>query len=312
MSSFNNNICCTPARPDKKTIIPFKIKNSEKQFNKNAIVIPGGNSIIGTNSPIIPEDGEGPIRKIKINPYKISETTVTNAEFRSFVDETKYLTDAESFGWSFVFWKQIPNNVEVTLGVSGANWWRRVDGACWHAPNGPKTQENCLPDHPVVHISWNDAIAYANWAGGRLPSEGEWEHAARAGQGDVLFPWGNTEPDDDFFTPCNIWQGQFPDTNTAKDGFLTTAPVRSFSPNSWGIHNMVGNVWEWTNDAFKLGHLDNSDKENIPSFESYKIFKGGSFVCHRSYCYRYRIAARSGASPESSSSHYGFRVVWPS
>lgn len=311
MSYLKDNVCCTPIRTEKKSIVPFKITKSERQINKSAVEIPGGNSIIGTNSPLIFEDDEGPARKIKIKPYKISETTVTNSEFRSFVNATNYKTDAESFGWSFVFWKQIPGNVETTLGVSGANWWRRVDGACWSAPNGPNTQDDCLPDHPVVHISWNDAIAYANWVGGRLPSEGEWEYAARAGQGDVLFPWGNEEPNDESFTPCNIWQGQFPNINTIKDGFETTAPARSFNPNPWGIYNMVGNVWEWTNDTFKEGLLDYSSKKGSSLIQSYKLFKGGSFVCHRSYCYRYRIAARSGASSESSSSHYGFRIVWP-
>ena len=284
-----------------KTTIPliiflFALIGCEgKQSNRDFILVSGGMVDIGSKNGL---PTELPIKKYSLESFYLAAHPVTVRQFREFIQATDYVTEAEFYGDAGVF-------------SFGQKRWLLKKGAYWEYPSG-LDQQKAKNDHPVTQVSWNDAIAYTQWKGERLPTEVEWEHAARAGQGDVLFPWGNTEPDDDFFMPCNIWQGQFPYTNTAKDGFLTTAPVRSFSPNSWGIHNMVGNVWEWTNDAFKLGHLDNSDKENIPSFESYKIFKGGSFVCHRSYCYRYRIAARSGASPESSSSHYGFRVVWSS
>jgi len=166
-------------------------------------------------------------------------------------------------------------------------------------------------DHPAVHISWNDAKVYAEWAGGRLPTEAEWEHAARGGLGDVKFPWGDLEPDDHENFPCNIWQGRFPDENSGKDGYLTTAPARSFAPNGYGLYNLAGNVWEWTSDTYKVKSLKKQVKERLKHMKNYKLSKGGSFLCHKSYCFRYRIAARSGTSPDSATTHHGFRVVWP-
>lgn len=272
--------------------------------------IPGGAAMVGTNAPQIPDDGEGPIRTVTIKPFRMAVTTVTNQEFRAFVKTTGYVTEAERYGWSFVFWSQVPENIGATRAVREVEWWRRVDGACWYTPNGPETEDDCLPDHPVVHISWNDARAYAAWVGGRLPTEAEWEHAARAGQGDVRFPWGEDEPNDTDVTPCNIWQGEFPKVNTATDGFVTTAPARSFAPNPWGLYNLVGNVWEWTADPYRVRSLKRSVKERLAGMKGYKLSKGGSFLCHRSYCYRYRIAARSGTSPDSATTHHGFRVVW--
>jgi formylglycine-generating enzyme required for sulfatase activity len=189
-------------------------------------------------------------------------------------------------------------------------WWRRVDGAYWRLVNGPESEPDFHPDHPVVHVSWNDARAYAAWAGGRLPSEVEWERAARGGLGDVRFPWGDREPNDTDFQPCNIWQGVFPRTNTCKDGYATTAPARSFEPNGYGLYNMVGNVWEWTAEPFKLRSLKKTVRSHAANTKGFKLTKGGSFLCHNSYCYRYRIAARTGNSPESSTSHMGFRVVY--
>lgn len=236
---------------------------------------------------------------------------VTNAEFAVFVDATGYVTEAERFGWSFVFWSDVPDAVGMTQGVAGVEWWRRVDGANWRDINGPGTQVDVWhSDHPVVQVSWNDAAAYAAWVGGRLPTEAEWEHAARGGQGDVRFPWGNAEPDDDTFMPCNIWQGAFPDVNSGADGFATTAPVDAFAPNDFGLYNMAGNVWEWTCEPFRIRSLKKSVKQRLAGMPGYKLLKGGSFLCHRSYCYRYRIAARSGNSPDSTTTHQGFRVVW--
>ena len=276
----------------------------------HAVTIPGGAALVGTDAPQIPNDGEEPQRSVRLRAFRIGALAVTNAEFADFVAATGHVTEAERFGWSFVFWADVPENYGPTQGVVEVEWWRRVDGATWSAPNGPGTEAACLPDHPVVHVSWNDARAYCDWVGGRLPTEAEWEHAARGGLGDVRFPWGDAEPDDADFTPCNIWQGRFPEVNTGRDGFLTTAPARSFEPNGHGLYNMVGNVWEWTSEPFRIRSLKRQVKERLKGMAGFKLSKGGSFLCHRSYCYRYRIAARSGTSPDSSTTHHGFRVVW--
>ena len=161
-----------------------------------------------------------------------------------------------------------------------------------------------------MHVTWNDATAFAAWVGGRLPTETEWEHAARGGLGDVRFPWGSEEPDDTSVFPCNIWQGAFPHHNRMGDGFLGTAPARSFAPNGFGLYNMVGNVWEWTSQPFRVSSVRSRVKRLHAAKSGYKLAKGGSFLCHASYCYRYRIAARIGLSPDSSLSHQGFRLVY--
>ncbi|MCJ8336661.1 MAG: formylglycine-generating enzyme family protein, partial [Epibacterium sp.] len=184
---------------------------------------------MGTKSPHLPDDGEGPLRAARLKPFRMGAKTVTNAEFASFVEDTGYVTEAERFGWSFVFWSEVPPEIEMTQGIEGLEWWRRVDGAYWKAPRGPGSSPDA--DHPAVHISWNDARAIAAWAGATLPTEAQWEHAARGGLEDVPFPWGDAEPDDSTFCPCNIWQGEFPKVNTAVDGYLSTAPARSFAPN---------------------------------------------------------------------------------
>ena len=153
-------------------------------------------------------------------------------------------------------------------------------------------------------------MAYAAWAGGRLPTEIEWEHAARGGREDDPFPWGTEEPNDTDFFPCNIWQGRFPESNSLRDGYKTTAPARSFEPNGYGLYNVVGNVWEWTAEPFKVKSLKKHVKQRMKDMRGYKLTKGGSFLCHRSYCYRYRVAARTGNSPDSATTHMGFRVIW--
>lgn len=267
--------------------------------------------MLGTSTAQIPDDGESPLRIKQLKPFRMGTTAVTNEEFLQFVDATGYRTEAEEFGWSFVFWTDVAKDISATQGIPGIDWWRKVDGANWKDICGPGTQVYAwLPDHPAVHISWSDAVAYANWVGGRLPSEAEWEHAARGGLGDVRFPWGDLEPDDSATFPCNIWQGKFPENNTGNDGWKTTAPVRSYEPNALGLYNMSGNVWEWTSDPFKVTSLKKSVRNRLKGMRGYKLLKGGSFLCHRSYCYRYRIAARSGNSPDSTTTHQGFRVAW--
>ena len=276
----------------------------------HAVRIPGGRAFVGTDRRELADDGEGPVRRVRVLPFLIGATTVTNAEFGAFVDATGHVSEAERWGWSFVFWSDVPNSVGPTEGVIGSEWWRRVDGANWRQIHGPGTADEFHPDHPAVHMSWHDAAAYADWVGGRLPTEAEWEHAARGALGDVRFPWGNDEPDDETFLPCNIWQGRFPQHNTAGDGHVGTAPAASFAPNGYGLYNMAGNVWEWTADDFRIRSLKKQVKERLRNMKGFKLAKGGSFLCHRSYCYRYRIAARSGISPDSTAAHQGFRVAW--
>ncbi|MFV1878691.1 formylglycine-generating enzyme family protein [Nioella sp.] len=308
------NGCCAPPRQSRTTAVEQSFLDGGVHLSgvPQAVFVPGGKSLVGTDSPGIRDDGENPLRNTEVKPFRMATTVVTNAQFKSFVDATGFLTEAERFGWSFVFAAQVPANVGGTEGVAKAEWWRRVDGANWQDINGPATKSDTwFPDHPVVHVSWNDATAYARWVGGRLPSEVEWEHAARGGLGDVKFPWGDDEPDDVDFLPCNIWQGRFPTSNTAKDGFLTTAPAEHYAPNGYGLYNMVGNVWEWTSDAYRIKSLKKSVIRRLAEMKGYKLSKGGSFLCHRSYCYRYRIAARSGTSPDSTTTHHGFRVAWP-
>ncbi len=273
--------------------------------------IPGGKALLGTGTPILPDDGEGPLRQKRVAPFRIAKTAVTNAQFACFVEDTGFVTEAERIGWSFVFHRQVADGVPDTLGVQSLEWWRCVDGACWRDIDGSHLDTaRRLPDHPVVHVSWNDAQAYARWAGGRLPTEAEWEHAARGGLGDVRFPWGDEEPDDTAHFPCNIWQGRFPDQNLGLDGFLATAPAESFAPNGFGLYNMVGNVWEWTVEPFVVRSLRRQARALQQSRRGYRLLKGGSFLCHKSYCYRFRIAARSGNSPDSATTHQGLRVVW--
>lgn len=272
----------------------------------------GGFSWAGTPNPIFPNDGEGNIRKAKLKPFDIDDCAVTHARFLQFVSETNYVTDAEKLGWSFVFRGQLPeaeqkNNIGIS---SDGDWWLGVEGANWKRPLGL----NSVPPastHPVVHISWNDANAFAEWANGRLPVEIEWEHAARGGTYDVRYPWGDHEPNDtEIF--CNIWQGNFPHYNSCRDGFFGTAPVDAFRPNHVGMFNMCGNVWEWTANDFSVRSMTKRAKErnNEARLNAEKVLKGGSFLCHTSYCWRYRIAARVGRSPDSSASHIGFRVAY--
>lgn len=303
--------CCPPLRPQSAGASEpreFAAGRRDAVEPDLGIEIPGGVALVGTASPILPDDGEGPLRRKKVARFRIGMTTVTNAEFERFIRATDYISDAERLGDSLVFQGLLPKNTPPTQAVAEAPWWRLVPGANWRRPVGPKG-DDALPHHPVVHVSWNDANAYLAWAGGRLPTEAEWEHAARGGFGDVRFPWGDEEPNDTDFQPCNIWQGRFPHQNLGLDGYLGTAPAQSYEPNRYGLYNMVGNVWEWTSETFRVRSLKKSAKSAHAGKAAFKLCKGGSFLCHRSYCYRYRIAARNSSSSTSSTSHIGFRIA---
>ncbi len=285
-------------------------EKNEEAIEIPAVRIPGGTAYRGTDHPMIPLDEEAPYRSQSIEPFAMMQTTVTNRMFAAFIDDTGYKTEAERFGWSFVFQDGVPASNKDTESVVGTHWWLKVPGAYWRLVNGKGSENDNQDDHPVVHVSWNDANAFATWAGGRLPTEAEWEHAARGGLGDVAFPWGMREPDDLGFQPCNIWQGQFPESNTCQDGFASTAPAKAFDANGYGLYNMCGNVWEWTSGRFKIESRTPEAKRHAKSMKGSKILKGGSFLCHKSYCFRYRIAARTGTTPDSTTSHQGFRVVF--
>lgn len=295
-----------------QTEAPASIANIADGGAPARIASRGGQSHVGTDDPVIPHDGEGPKRHVAIAPFEAEAVPVTNARFAAFVVATGYATEAERFGWAPVFRPLLAGPYAVPPSNTTTPWWGKGDGAAWFAPEGPGSHVLDRPDHPVVHISWADAAAFATWSGGRLPSEAEWEHAARGGLSDPRFPWGDDEPDDDTFLPCNIWQGRFPGENTRADGWLTTSPVGSFAPSGAGLYDLSGNVWEWTADAFKIHSVSRSakarNKQAIALNE--KVMKGGSFLCHRSYCYRYRIAARSGVAADSGASNTGFRVFY--
>lgn len=275
---------------------------------------PAATARIGTDSPVFPQDEEGPVRRRRLKSFALEIHAVTNARFARFVAATGHVTDAERFGWSTVFAGNLGEGPQGTQGFVGAEWHRRVEGANWRAPEGPGSTLAGREDHPVVHVSWNDARAFAAWAGGRLPLEAEWEHAAQGGLGPVRYPWGEAEPDGpaEATALCNIWRGSFPSENTAADGYRTTAPVHAFAPNGAGLYNMAGNVWEWCEEAFRLRSLKQGARERDAALrrEGARVLKGGSYLCHRSYCWRYRIAARSGASPDTSAGHVGFRVAY--
>ena len=309
--------CCAPQRPDRakpdkaKNLLPIEVSEDGARADaQDIIALPETKGFIGTDRPVFEVDEEAPYRGIKLKPFWIDATTVTNAQFAEFVAQTGYKTEAETLGNSFVFAAFLADQTDTGNAVSAAPWWRLTDGACWHRPAGHNSDITALPDHPVVHISWNDAQGFASWAGGRLPTEAEWEHAARGGLGDAAYPWGDEAPNDTDFFPCNIWQGQFPENNLCKDGFSGTAPAHSFQPNGYGLYNMVGNVWEWTQQSFKLRSLKKALRQIHRDKAGFKICKGGSYLCHASYCHRYRIAARTANSPDSSTGHTGFRLVY--
>ena len=275
----------------------------------DAVLIKGGRSFVGANNPVIAADGEGPERPIKLNDFLLEATTVTVERFAEFVAATGYVTEAERFGWSSVFAGAGAGPGQAV--GSGLSWWHRVDGAFWREPEGPGSSVAERMDHPVTQVSVVDAEAFAQWVGGRLPSEAEWEHAARGGARRRRFPWGDAEPSDQQIF-CNIWQGSFPRLNTAQDGYKRTAPARSFAPTELGLFNMVGNVWEWTGEPFRIRSvsLKARERNEAARLHGERLLKGGSFLCHKSYCYRYRIAARMALSADSAASNVGFRIAF--
>ncbi|AXV05380.1 Sulfatase modifying factor 1 precursor (C-alpha-formyglycine- generating enzyme 1) [Euzebya pacifica] len=256
---------------------------------------------MGYEGPLAnPGEGEDPVREVEVAPFAIGTTTVTRAAFAAFVEATGYVTAAEEEGWSFVFADFVSPDASVRGRVAGAEWWVAVDGANWRHPHGPGSSVQPDGDHPVTQVSWNDAGAYAGWVGGRLPTEAEWEYAARGGLERKVFPWG-----DRFRVAgkagATIWQGDFPSHSRKRLANRATVSVTMLPPNGYGLHHAVGNVWEWTADAWSVA--DRTDG-------SRRVRKGGSYLCHDSYCNRYRVAARDHSGPDDATANIGFRVAF--
>ena len=303
--------------------------------------IPAGNFVMGTDAEVGWPD-EKPAHPVRVDGFWIDATEVTNAQFRQFVEATGYVTTAEKKPSLKEIMAQVPPGTpppaEEAL-VAGsmvftvpagevdlrdfAQWWKWVPGANWRHPEGPESNLSGRENHPVVHVSWFDAMAYARWAGKRLPTEAEWEFAARGGLVNKPYVWGDNPPSSN---SANIWQGEFPHKNIAADGFAGTAPVKSFKPNGYGLHDMAGNVWEWCADYYDRGLHARLAAGPVPvnpqgpsqtidplrPYEVQRVQKGGSFLCHESYCLRYRPSARHGCSPDTGMSHVGFRCVMSS
>lgn len=300
-----SSACCGPARkgglatrgPD-----PGRPVASEQPARRSQTMVdlPGGTFLMGTDAADgFPDDHEGPVRAVSVAPFAVDTVAVSNGRFAAFVEATGHVTTAELAGWSFVFARFLPAPVrKVSPRVDATPWWAAVRGARWDAPEGPGSDVDGRADHPVVHISWHDAVAYCAWVGGRLPTEAEWEYAARGGLEQARYPWG------DDLTPggehrCNIWQGSFPTRNTGDDDYLGTAPVDAFRPNGYGMYNTSGNVWEWCQDPWGAGEATSTAR----------AMRGGSYLCHASYCNRYRVAARSRNDADSGGGNNGFRIA---
>ncbi|MBY0215492.1 formylglycine-generating enzyme family protein [Paenibacillus illinoisensis] len=323
MKPPHDGCCCSAKRHsvnmEKEPLLPPRVELGTStvpvrpELLERMVHIKGGTFVMGTNDLMgFASDGEGPARIVEVDEFLISPHAVTNQDFAAFIRETGYMTEAERFGWSYVFESLASEKVrsEVQRVPYGVPWWLVVEGACWHSPEGKDSDIEERANHPVVHVSWNDALAYCAWSGTSLPTEAQWEYAARGGLEEKTYAWGNELlPDGEH--RCNIWQGQFPHENKAEDGYAGTAPVDAYLPNGYGLYNMAGNVWEWCLDRFTHRYHDITDSRN-PLFVgvSDKVsMRGGSYLCHQSYCNRYRVAARTGNTPDSSSGNCGFRVV---
>jgi sulfatase modifying factor 1 len=303
------------------------------------VLIPAGEFEMGTTGDT-PNKNEQPVHKVKLAAFYMDETEVTNAQFRKFVEDTKYVTTAEKAPDWEEMKKQLPPGTpkppddqlvpgslvfsppaEAVPLTEAARWWKWVPGACWKHPEGPNSDIKGKDDHPVVHVSWDDATAYAKWAGKRLPTEAEWEYAARGGLVGKRFMWGDEAPTETDGKKANIWQGKFPYQNTKADGYERTAPVKSYPANGYGLYDMAGNAWEWCSDWYRadayMGRKGVTENPTGPDdfwdpsepLVPKRVTRGGSFLCHVTYCESYRPAARRGTATDTGMSHLGFRCV---
>jgi formylglycine-generating enzyme required for sulfatase activity len=296
--------------------------------------VPGGIFAMGSES-FYPE--EAPVRRVSVDPFWLDATPVTNAQFAKFIAETGYVTFAEIAPDPGTYPGMLPELAQPgslvfaptpgPVDFAQASWWHYGIGASWRAPLGPGSTIEGLDDHPVVHIAFSDAEAYAHWASKELPTEAEWEFAARGGLGGAEYAWGDELAPDGRLL-ANYWQGNFPYENTCEDGFLRTSPVTNYPANAYGLHDMIGNIWEWTQDWFaprlanrkargsccipanprggsRGGSIDKRDPSRIPR----KVLKGGSHLCAENYCRRYRPAARYAQPVDTTTCHIGFRCI---
>lgn len=317
--------CCSPSRPPAHDPGPagggVPATGADRSVGRDGaavdpgshglVAVPGGVFTMGTDDPRgYREDGEGPPHPVELGAYSIGRHAVTNDRFAAFVDATGHRTTAEAYGNSFVFAGLLPDDFPPTRAVAAAPWWREVLGADWRHPEGPHSDLGGRGDHPVVHVSWFDAMAYAEWSGGRLPTEAEWERAARGGRDGWHYPWGEErEPGGQH--RMNVYQGRFPAEDTGADGWVGTCPVGSYPANDYGLHEMTGNVWEWCADWFDPTYYRHSPRRDPtgPDRGAARVMRGGSYLCHESYCWRYRVDARSSNTPDSTTGNLGFRIA---
>jgi len=346
MQNDSSKMCCEgniPSRFGNLTTNADSINNSSatKSNNHEGMVwIEGGTFMMGADNKQASPD-EYPKHKVTVGGFWMDVTEVTNAQFAQFVNATNYITTAEKdLDWNEIK-KQVepgtpkppdsmlkaaslvfkPAQSEVNLKDPG-QWWEWKQGANWKHPEGPGSNIKGKENHPVVHVGWDDAVAYSKWANKRLPTEAEWEYASRGGLKNNIYNWGN-ENVDAGKPRCNYWQGTFPNKNDMKDGFYKSAPVKSFRPNGYGLYNIAGNVWEWCADWY---HNDYYKQVNFPQgiinpkgpgksfdpeepYSPKRVTRGGSFLCNESYCSGYRCARRMKSSPDTGLEHLGFRCV---
>lgn len=303
------------------------------------VLIPGGIFLMGGDNEEAWVD-EYPKHEVFIDSFWIDKHEVTNAQFEAFVNATGYITTAEKV----VDWDEIKKGLPPNTPKPNANqlapaslvfvptsqavslhdvslWWEWRKGANWRQPHGPGSNINGKERHPVVHVSWFDAIAYCEWAGKRLPTEAEWEYASRGGIKNAVFPWGNEKINNEK-AKANTWNGKFPFENNEWDGFYFTSPVQSYEPNGYGLYDMAGNVWEWCSDFYdenyystlhnKIAYNPKGPEKSFDSNEPYaqkRVTRGGSFLCHESYCSGYRNSMRMKTTPDTGSVHTGFRTA---
>jgi sulfatase modifying factor 1 len=285
--------CCAPKRPAAASVAATRAAGGAPQWE----FVMG--DAFGEGDPA---DGETPCHRVRLSPFRLDPTAVTNDEFAAFVAATGHVTDAERFGSSAVFHLLVDRDADAVCAVAATPWWVEVRGTTWRSPEGGRSRVDGRGDHPVVHVSWSDAAAYAAWAGKRLPTEAEWEYAARGGLDGKRFPWGDELRD------CNIFRGTFPHRPSGPVGTVAAAAGPA---NGFGLRNAVGNVWEWCADWFSPTYYAGSPRDDPPgpASGSERVMRGGSYLCHDAYCRRYRVAARTSNTSDSSAGNVGFRCA---